>query len=271
MTDSSDAVKLSVAITSLTKRTETIELYSDSTIAYLKSLYQDRTGTPPEQQRLIFPVDSGTADAKRCEEFSWWTNDLKRSLAKDGSTALVAALTQHELLLGKGFMTVGEISAKAGAVQKRDDGAVQCYIVLQLRDSPDDEEFPTAARPGATFDATEAFASDVAAIDAEIAEVHEANAMDAAKDSAALDVELMSEGDADEVLENAFAVFDADGSGKLSTTELKDILTRVGTSSAMSEEDALEVVRLADENGDGELSIAEFVKLMKRTHLKATD
>ena len=37
----------------------------------------------------------------------------------------------------------------------------------------------------------------------------------------------MPEGDADEALMNAFAVFDADGSGKLSASELRDILTCV--------------------------------------------
>ena len=79
------------------------------------------------------------------------------------------------------------------------------------------------------------------------------------------DVELMSEGDADESLTNAFAVFDADGSGKLSVSELRDILTRtIGYGDpTLSEADVQEILDDADVNGDGELDLTEFCKLMK--------
>ena len=261
MSADAEAPKLTVAITSLTDKTTFIETYSDITIAGLKGLYQDHSGVPPDQQRLLFPVDAGTVDAKPCSDFSWWTPELKLSLARDNATDLVRRLMQCPLLLGKGFMTVDDIVSKTGAVKLRDDGKVQCFIVLQLRPTPDDEEIPMT---GSTdkFEATENFAGHIAALDKEFAEAKAANAMEAAKHSAALDVELMSEGDADEMLENAFKVFDTDGSGKLSAVELKDVLTRVGET-ALSEADALEVIQKADVNGDGELDIAEFIKLMK--------
>lgn len=65
-----------------------------------------------------------------------------------------------------------------------------------------------------------------------------------------------------QVLENAFAVFDADKSGSLSATELKDILTREGNN-ALSEADAQEIISTVDANGDGQLNISEFIQLMK--------
>ena len=64
------------------------------------------------------------------------------------------------------------------------------------------------------------------------------------------------------MLENAFAVFDTDKSGTLSATELKDILTRKGDD-ALSEADAQDIINAVDSNGDGQLSISEFIKLMK--------
>ena len=86
------------------------------------------------------------------------------------------------------------------------------------------------------------------------------------KESAAIDVELMSEGDADEALANAFSVFDADGSGKLSTGELRDILMRQASNQfgpPLSDDEVNEIIKAADVNGDGELDIAEFCALMK--------
>ena len=64
------------------------------------------------------------------------------------------------------------------------------------------------------------------------------------------------------MLENAFAVFDADKSGTLSATELKDILVREGNN-ALSEADAQDIINAVDVNGDGHLSISEFIQLMK--------
>ena len=110
---------------------------------------------------------------------------------------------------------------------------------------------------------TDAAARPVVSLESEAASA----ALEGQKVSAAIDLELMSEGDADEVLERAFAVFDADDSGTLSAAELQDILTRTpepGVSRyALSEADAQEIIREVDVNGDGQLSISEFIRLMK--------
>lgn len=63
-------------------------------------------------------------------------------------------------------------------------------------------------------------------------------------------------------LRAAFAAFDIDGSGTLTAAELAAALTRKGGGDALSEEDAREIIEFADANGDGVLSIDEFVKLM---------
>jgi len=259
-------VKLRVAITTLTNRTTIIELDADSTIAYLKSLYQDKEGVPPDQQRLLFPVNEGTDGAKKVTEYSWWTSNVLKGLMDDGHQDLATSLARDPLLQSKGFMTIGDIVAKADAGNEREDGAAQCFVVLQLRPSLDDEEY-APSDPNAKFEVTEQFGRDIAALDKEFAAVEANNAKEAAKADAALDVEFMSEGDADEVLEKAFKTFDTDGSGKLSAAELMDILTRVGVESALSEEDAKQVVAKADVNDDGELDISEFIKLMKGMQL----
>ena len=62
-------------------------------------------------------------------------------------------------------------------------------------------------------------------------------------------------------LKAAFKLFDTDGSGTLSASELLRILTRPGQS-ALTLADAEEVIKKVDVNGDGELDVEEFVTLM---------
>jgi hypothetical protein len=61
-------------------------------------------------------------------------------------------------------------------------------------------------------------------------------------------------------LEVAFEEFDLDHSGDLDTRELLAILQRPGTGSTMTEADAQEFCALFDKDGDGKLSLSEFVE-----------
>lgn len=61
-------------------------------------------------------------------------------------------------------------------------------------------------------------------------------------------------------LEAAFNMFDKDGSGKISSEELKAMLD---THSEVSEEVWTALVKQADENGDGEIEFKEFCRLME--------
>jgi len=65
-------------------------------------------------------------------------------------------------------------------------------------------------------------------------------------------------------LEDAFSVFDADGSGKLEKAEMKEILTRANSSGGeMTDADAEEFISLFDKDGDGKIDIKEFIEVMK--------
>jgi len=58
----------------------------------------------------------------------------------------------------------------------------------------------------------------------------------------------------------AFKMFDKDGSGMISTDEIKTVLQQGGNIS----DDALKlIIKQVDENGDGEISFEEFTHMMK--------
>ena len=62
-------------------------------------------------------------------------------------------------------------------------------------------------------------------------------------------------------LKSAFAVFDTDKSGSLSTEELVAVFTRPGKGCApMSQDEARKLIGKFDNNGDGVLQIEEFIK-----------
>ena len=65
----------------------------------------------------------------------------------------------------------------------------------------------------------------------------------------------------EEELLEAFKVFDKDGNGNISATELKTVMHNLGEN--LSDADIEEMIREADLDGDGEINYNEFVKMMK--------
>ena len=64
----------------------------------------------------------------------------------------------------------------------------------------------------------------------------------------------------DDKIQAAFALFDRDGSGKISASELRDIL---GAGRKLSNEDVWsDIIKEVDLNGDGEISLEEFKSMM---------
>ena len=68
------------------------------------------------------------------------------------------------------------------------------------------------------------------------------------------------ETDTEEEVINAFKVFDKDGQGLISSTELRHIMTTLGDKLADDEVD--EMIREADVDGDGFINYEEFVRMM---------
>jgi calcium-dependent protein kinase len=73
--------------------------------------------------------------------------------------------------------------------------------------------------------------------------------------TAALDWEKTLSG---ERLENAFKIFDKDGNGKISLSELVEVLK----GSSLDKEDMMDMIKGADKNDDGEIDFMEFRQLM---------
>lgn len=64
-----------------------------------------------------------------------------------------------------------------------------------------------------------------------------------------------------EKLQAAFKMFDKDGSGSISASEIKEVL---GFGQSMSEEAVNDIIKQVDDNGDGEISFDEFAQMMKK-------
>jgi len=71
---------------------------------------------------------------------------------------------------------------------------------------------------------------------------------------------IMKEGDTEEEMIEMFRVFDKDGTGMITTQELRHVLTNLNDK--ISLEDAREMIKEADYDGDGGINYEEFVKIM---------
>jgi len=70
----------------------------------------------------------------------------------------------------------------------------------------------------------------------------------------------MKDTDSEEEIKEAFKVFDKDGNGFISATELRHVMTNLGEK--LTEEEVDEMIREADLDGDGQVNYEEFVKMM---------
>ena len=77
-------------------------------------------------------------------------------------------------------------------------------------------------------------------------------------------LQLMSlcqkDANSEEEVREAFTLFDKDGSGFISSKELKDVLTT--TAEKMTPEEVDDMISGVDANGDGQIDMEEFIKLM---------
>ena len=74
----------------------------------------------------------------------------------------------------------------------------------------------------------------------------------------------LKEDDAEKEFMEAFHVFDKDGDGLISAKELRLVLASLGEEP--TEEEAEEMIRDADANGDGFVDYEEFVKMMTKNY-----
>ncbi|KAJ8470826.1 hypothetical protein OPV22_025169 [Ensete ventricosum] len=71
---------------------------------------------------------------------------------------------------------------------------------------------------------------------------------------------LTKETDSEEELKEAFRVFDKDQNGFISATELRNVMISLGEK--LTDEEAAQMIREADLDGDGQVNFEEFVKMM---------
>ena len=57
-----------------------------------------------------------------------------------------------------------------------------------------------------------------------------------------------------------FPALHRDGNGSISVAELKHVMTNLGAK--LSEEEVMDMIKEADQDGDGSLSFGEFVDMM---------
>ncbi|KAK0162616.1 hypothetical protein PV327_006381 [Microctonus hyperodae] len=75
----------------------------------------------------------------------------------------------------------------------------------------------------------------------------------------------MREKDSKEEVLKAFRLFDDDDTGKITLKNLKRVAKELGEN--MTDEELQEMIDEADNDGDGEISEAEFMRIMKKTCL----
>lgn len=62
-------------------------------------------------------------------------------------------------------------------------------------------------------------------------------------------------------LQQAFKMFDKDGSGSITADEIKEVL---GFDSSINKKIIDDIIKEVDENGDGEIQFDEFVHMMRK-------
>ncbi|OWF56448.1 neo-calmodulin-like [Mizuhopecten yessoensis] len=72
----------------------------------------------------------------------------------------------------------------------------------------------------------------------------------------------VSEEDTEEDIREAFHVFDKDGNGYITRRDIKILLARLGDE--LPSEDIDDMIAEADNDGNGQVSIEEFVEIMQR-------
>jgi len=66
--------------------------------------------------------------------------------------------------------------------------------------------------------------------------------------------------ESEEEIRESFRVFDKDGNGFISSTELRHVMNNLGE--ALTDEEVEEMIRAADIDGDGQVNYEEFVAMM---------
>ena len=72
----------------------------------------------------------------------------------------------------------------------------------------------------------------------------------------------MKEADQEEEIREAFRVFDLNGDGYISSSELAEMMGNLGEK--LTQQEVADMIREADSDGDGRISLEEFMVVMKR-------
>ena len=75
----------------------------------------------------------------------------------------------------------------------------------------------------------------------------------------------MAERDPKEEMEKAFRLFDDDNTGKISFKNLKRVTQELGEN--INHEELQEMINEADGDGDGQVNLQEFMRIMKKSNM----
>jgi Ca2+-binding EF-hand superfamily protein len=73
--------------------------------------------------------------------------------------------------------------------------------------------------------------------------------------------ELLPSRNPREELEEAFKLFDIDGTGRITFKNLKDVVTSMGEQ--LTEQEIIEIIAEADKRGEGDITLDEFIDLIQ--------